>query len=140
MVLAITTIVIGIAFSVLSLVTKQYRAIQNTYETRSNILLMKQRLLIDFDQSTLIKTTEQGITLTKGEQELAYEYYEDRIIREQDTIYIGVKDITYFYAGKLVESGVIDAVKLEVSATGNPLYLFVSKTLDSKTKLIADGN
>lgn len=139
-VLAITTIIVGIAFSVLSLVSKQYNAIRKSYEYKNQVLLTKQQLLVDFNSSLSVRYTENDELLIQfPNEEILYEISKEQLTRDEDTIQLGVKNVLRYHQGKEIDTGFIDAVKLQLGSEGAPIYLFASRENDAITKLRANG-
>lgn len=139
-VLAITTIIVGIAFSVLSLVSKQYNAIKKAYAYRTQVLLTKQQLLVDFNSSLSVLYAENDeILIQFPNEKILYEITKEHITRDGDTIQLKVKNVLRYHQGREIDTGFVDAVKLQLGSEDVPLYLFASRENDAKTKLRANG-
>ncbi len=136
-VLVITTIVIALAFSVLSLVSKQLGTIRTNYETRTTIAKFKQRLLLDFDRSDHISWDGNTglLEIQYDDDVITYEFVEKNILRSGDTIALEIKNTNLYRKGFLVEEGMIDAMQLGIAQPGNIVELFVSRTLGAQEQL-----
>lgn len=134
-VLVITAIVIGIAFSVLRLVTKQYNAINASYTYRTEVQQLKQRLLVDVNQSKAMRlnTEEDQLEITGADEMIIYTWNQDQLIRNTDTLTIGITEATFMRNGITVENGAFDGLKLHLNHKGRELALFVAKETDAKS-------
>ncbi|MGY3793199.1 PulJ/GspJ family protein [uncultured Aquimarina sp.] len=131
-VLVITAIVVGLAFSVLSLVQKNMRSIENNYEYQSQIRSLEVALTIDFNKYTSIhwNAKENILSLSSPNKENRYIFTKDSVYNNQDTFRLQIKDIQYFFEGKKVNSGSIDAVKLKYMKASDVHSTFVYKYND----------
>jgi len=138
-VLAITTIVIGIAFSALTLVTKQYNAMRDAYGYRTTVLQFKQQLLLDFDTAKDIhwEATEEILFIQGATQNISYEWNTDFIVRDTDTLNVGIEEALFLNNGKEVENGYIDGLALDCVTKGKRTRLFVSRKTDAQYSLEA---
>lgn len=136
-VLVITAIVIGIAFSVLTLITKQYNAMKDSYIYKSEVLKLKQRLSIDFNSSQNIvwNPNEEQLIITSSEQRIIYQWDVTAIIRNSDTIALGVSQSDLFQQGQPVLSGPIDGLRLICDKGGINTSIFVSRETDALTNM-----
>lgn len=139
-VLVITSIVIAIAFSVLRLVTKQYNAINTRYQERTEVLKLKQRITSDMDISNNTfwdASKEQLLLVNKKEDSevIIYEFYNNILIRDNDTLSKTVNNISFFYQGNPVENGVIDALEVVIDNDENVSNFFVSTRLSASQKI-----
>lgn len=138
-VLVITAIVIGIAFSVLTLVTKQYTAMKDSYTYKSEVLKLKQRLSLDFNSSQIIvwNPNEDQLIITKPEQTIIFQWDATAIIRNTDTIAVGIFESYLFQKGEPVLSGPIDGLKLICDKGGMTTPIFISRETDALTNMIS---
>ncbi len=136
-VLVITAIVVGIAFSVLTLIMKQYNAMKDSYIYKSEVLKLKQRLSIDFNSSQTIiwNPNEDQLIITKPEQTIIYQWDATAIIRNTDTIAVGISQSNIFQKGEPVLSGPIDGLKLISDKGGMKALIFVSRETDALTNM-----
>ena len=128
-VLVITSIVITLAFSVLSLVTKQFKAINNNYKKHTELALFKQRLVMDFDRSSMVEwNPSEGILhIQLTDQILTYELENNRLIRAGDTIPFPLKQVDYYFKGQQADEGPVDALLLEFDIPGQDVTVFVQR-------------
>ncbi len=126
-VLVITVIVVGLAFSVLQLVQKQMGAIGTNYQNTSELNLLRQALWIDFntypylyyDENTQVLRCENGLDFKE------YTFTKEWVLREKDTFDLPLKTPLLFVDGKEVSGGSIDALRLSTSKELGNKQLFV---------------
>ena len=140
-VMIITAIVVGMAFSVLRLVQKQIVMIQNNYSKTANLSLFEQRLWQDFNAFIEVKLTENGTNLSmKSEMDsVFYKFNEDFILRNSDTIKLKLTIDRVFFEGKQVKEGNIDAISLSGELELPNYAIFVSRKNDVTFFMNQDG-
>ncbi|MEM7487373.1 MAG: hypothetical protein AAF348_19360 [Bacteroidota bacterium] len=113
-VLILTIIVVGLAFSVLGLVQKQMNDIQISYEDRAQDNLLQQALWIDFNSySNIYLSPQEGALLLTNEiEKKEYRFREEYILNENDTIFTDFKINKAFFLGEEVNIGKVDALEL----------------------------
>ncbi len=128
-VLVITSIVVGIAFAVLNLVTLQLNAIRTTYARSTEVAKFKQRLLYDFDAaSTVVWDLEhQHLEITTPSQHITYEVLPDYVLRDSDTLSFKVKHIDFYYQGDTVKEGSVDGMNVALEMAKKHVQFFVSR-------------
>lgn len=136
-VMVITAIVIGMAFSVLRLVQNQITAIQKNYEKSSNLALFEQKLWQDFYELHILKfNTETNSLIMQSEIDtVIYSFQEDYTLRNNDTLKIKLDITKVFFDGKEVKNGSIDAMSISGEKELHEYAIFVSKTNDITLKM-----
>lgn len=134
-VLILTSIVVGLAFSVLSLVQKHMLGIQNNFSNSTELNTLEQSLWLDFHRRANIKYDDLGdkLIFLNEKDSITYQFFEGYIIREQDTFRVPIQNKIFFFDGNHIESGQIDALKLETTKTMQNQHLFVFKDNDATT-------
>lgn len=129
-VLILSVIIIGLAFSVLSLTQKHLSAIQNNFSQNTELNMLEQSLWIDFNRFSKIKFDElkNEMRFTNEIDSVSYQFKSDYIIKERDTFLVQFQEKVLFFDGLKVKAGEIDALKLE---TSKKQYLFVFKKNDA---------
>jgi hypothetical protein len=130
-VMIITAIVVGMAFSVLRLVQKQMHSLQLSFEKTTLITLFEQRIWQDFNEPNEIfySESDQKLLLLSEIDTIRYTFQKDYTIRNQDTIKVPIAIKEAYLNGKTIVNGTIDAVKLSASVL--PEYtIFVSRKND----------
>jgi prepilin-type N-terminal cleavage/methylation domain-containing protein len=128
-VLLITSLVVGMAYSVLRLVQIQMQGIASNYEQNTELNLLRQSLWIDFNQSDRVwfDSSKNVLFLTNGLKETNYMFQEEAIVKGKDTFFINIAAMKRYFNGTKSISGEIDALDLYTSKDQGSLRLFVSK-------------
>lgn len=131
-VMIITAIVIGMAFSVLRFVQKQIFIIQKNFERTSTLSLFEQRLWQDFNELNVIQCNgkDNSLRMESEMDTVRYFFQEDYIIRNEDTIRLRVIPNKFLFKGKEVKVGDIDALSITVNEDLPDYEIFVSKRND----------
>ncbi|BFP40657.1 prepilin-type N-terminal cleavage/methylation domain-containing protein [Flavobacteriaceae bacterium GF1] len=114
-VLLLTVIVVGLAFSVLNLVQKQMAGVRKEYGANMEVRLLKQALWKDVRTFSRIYATENGDGLFcdgPGGQ-IQYLFYRDYIVRANDTFEVAIGHKKYYFMGRPIISGEVDALELQ---------------------------
>ncbi|SHM96860.1 PulJ/GspJ family protein [Flavobacterium chilense] len=131
-VMIITTIVVGMAFSVLRLVQKQIHAIQTNFDKTSNLALFEQKLWQDFNEPhTIVYDNQKQILIMTSEIDtVTYSFQDKFTMRNLDTIKLKINPNKIFFKGKEIKSGTIDAISLFAQTELPDYQIFVSKKND----------
>ena len=131
-VMIITAIVVGMAFTVLRIVQKQIHAIQTNFDKTSTLALFEQKLWQDFNETNAIIYDNQNQTLmmTSEIDTITYLFKEDFSMRNLDTIKLKINTQNAFFKGKEVTKGYIDAIRLSAETSLPDYEIFVSKKND----------
>jgi competence protein ComGC len=138
-VIVISTIVVGLALSVLNLVQQNYNNIRKNYQISTDVQLLKQQITVDFNRfhGAVLNNKLQEIHFKNALDSIYYIFSGELLIRKMDTLSIQIENPIFYFRGQVVENGKIDAMKLYIK--GQPgTYIFVDKVNDAKTYL--DGN
>lgn len=132
-VLILTSIVVGLAFSVLSLVQKHMADIQNNFSQILKVNKLEQSLWIDFNRYSSIDYNEYdgSLKFAIDIDSVTYQFHKDYIIKSLDTFHIQVQSKSFFFDGNQVENGAIDALELRTSPVSQNQVLFVFKKNDA---------
>ena len=127
-VLAITTIVVGLAFVILNLVNKQVNLIETNYNTRQETDKLETALWIDFNSFENVYYHQENNRLSfKGSKNTnVYVFTPEYSLRNRDSL-VGGFQVKVFFLGKEIQNGTIDAVQLSL----NNRELFVFKNSDA---------
>ncbi len=128
-VLLITSLVVGMAYSVLRLVQVQMGGISGNYERNTELNLLRQSLWIDFNQSDRIRfdPSKNELLLTNGLKRISYSFQEDRVIKDKDTFAIKITSLDRYFNGMKTGFGEIDAIDLYTSKELGGKRIFVFK-------------
>jgi len=132
-VLILTSIVVGLAFSVLTLVQKHMYGIQDNFNRNTELNKLEQSLYLDFNRYSEISydAINDELTFSSELNTLSYKFKKKRIIKDRDTFPIQLKGKTLFFDGEKTTGGKIDALKLETSKVTRNQFLFVYKQNDA---------
>lgn len=128
-VLLLTVIVVGLAFAILNLVQRQMLGIQKVYDNKTENNQLKQALWIDFNSYSRIQwKSESGKLKFDGElKQTAYSFNKGYILKDRDTFYTDLIIKEFFFKGRKVEEGPIDALELSNSSNEGNAGLFFFK-------------
>jgi len=138
-VMVITVIVVGLAFSVLNLVQKQIRTIEKNYHRTTELSLLEQRLWQDFNQHNSIEYKENKIKLIADLDTVYYTFMDNFTLRNSDTIPLKVNIARAYYKGGEIQSGYIDAVSITANKEVPNYFIFVASHSDATYFLNQDG-
>ena len=112
-VLVITAIVVGLAFSILTLVRKQIRILQTNAEETTKRELLESKFIIDFNKYSEISINDENLIKFKNELDSTFYTIKDNfIITNNDTIANKLNKIDFYYKNKIITIGRIDALKI----------------------------
>lgn len=128
-VLLLTTIVVGLAFSVLGLVQRQIQDIGDNYERNTEFNLLRQSLWIDFNHydGVWYDANKSELVFANELNETVYGLHEGFITKERDTFYVEIDELQFFFKGEVQTSGEIDALDFGLSRKNGSQQLFVFK-------------
>ncbi|HEX8577561.1 MAG TPA: prepilin-type N-terminal cleavage/methylation domain-containing protein [Flavobacterium sp.] len=140
-VMIITVIIVGIAFSVLNLVKKEIVFIEKNYSKKTVLLLFEQKLWQDFNQYQNI-TFDPGDNTIRMESEIdtiVYRFSDDYSIRQDDTLRSKIEIDKLYLEGKETKEGPIDAISLSSNKEIPEYAIFVFKENDATFFMNNDG-
>ncbi len=131
-VIVISAVVIGLAFTILNIVQKNMRSIENNYQHQSEIQSLEVAMTIDFNRYPKAQwnSEENKLTLSSPIEKRIYMFSADSISNDLETYVLKTKNLTYYFEGKEVTSGSIDAIKLTFDNTTDLHRIFVYKYND----------
>lgn len=131
-VMVITTVVAGIAFTVLRVTQKNIGNITENYSYKTNIQHLEQKLTLDFNSYTQLQWDDgkQTLVLRTPIAEKKYQFSSDSIVADQDIFAVKLHEKKLYFQGEEVVSGNIDAVALNFSGTSDQYRIFVFRPTD----------
>lgn len=128
-VLAITSIVVGMAFSVLNLVQNQMNSISGIYETKLEANKLRQSFWIDFNRYSYVyfDQKKEVIFFSNALGEKWYSLRDNHIITERDTFDIQLDKRAFYFNNEMRNTGEIDAIELKTSKETGYQQIFVFK-------------
>lgn len=134
-VLVVTSIVVALAFSVLTLVQRQMKSMTHHYTERTQWQLLEQSLWIDFHRYREIsyQPKTQTLLLKHELDSVRYVFYADKIVKDRDTFPVSVKTTTGYNNGKAVSGGTLNAIRLQAGGEKETPHktLFIFKKNDA---------
>ena len=133
-VLIITVIVVGLAFSVLNLVQKQMSQIQDGFAGNDERNRLKHALWRDFGTYSRIyyQETSNQLICESPTEKITYEFQENLVVRALDSFRIGRHVPAYYFLGKSQTSGEVDALEIKMFEKGNsPLFVYKTNTAET---------
>ncbi len=114
-VILITVVVVGLAFSMLNVVQRQMRNARENLSERSAKNELRQAMWRDFGTfpTLYFDQNQQQLVCTSPIAQVNYLFQEGRVIRDRDTFAIAVKNKNMYFSGQQVLSGKLDAIQLE---------------------------
>lgn len=140
-VMIITVIIVGIAFSVLNLVKKEIVFIEKNYSKKTVMLLFEQKLWQDFNQyqNITFHPEDNTIMMQSDIDTIMYRFSNDFIIRENDTLRSKIEIDKLYLEGKETKEGPIDAIALSGNKEIPEYTIFVFKENDATFFMNNDG-
>lgn len=140
-VIVISTIVVGLALSVLNIVQQNFYNIRENYQTSTEIEQLKQQLAVDFNRhhDVILNNELQEVYFKNPLDSLQYTISGDLLLRKKDTIPLQIVNPRFYFRGQEVKNGKIDAIKLYIKGHDGT-YVFVDKINDARTYLNNYGN
>lgn len=131
-VIVISTIVAGLAFSILRIVQSNMYSIEHNYAYKSELISLETEMTIDFNTfpSATWEPKENTMTVFSPLQERKYQIFKDSIVTDINAHRLKIKDKIFYFEGEVVSAGAIDAVKFTFYDTREPYRLFVFKYND----------
>lgn len=131
-VIVLSAIVAGLAFSILEIVQKNLRSIEGNYVNQTQIQDLELALNIDFNNynNTFWNSNEERLDFVSPIAAKEYTFTKDSIYSDLKTYALKTKSTTFYFEGKEVNSGPVDAVKLTFNKTAKLHRIFVFKHND----------
>lgn len=130
-VMLLTAIVVGLAFTVLRLVQKEIIGFQKHLDNQVALALFEQKLWQDFSEHPYVEyhAAEQQLLLVSETDTTRY-FFRESLLRNTDTIQPKLLLRKLFFQGKEVSEGPVDAISLSGETHLPNHNVFVSKRND----------
>lgn len=131
-VLVISAIVVGLAFTILNIVQKNMLSIEENYTYSTELTQLEVALTADFNSFTKVDWIENQdmLQFSSPLASRSYVFYQDSIVSDISIFKVQLKDKSFFFEGKNINSGSIDAIKLKFAKTSDNHAIFVYKKND----------
>jgi hypothetical protein len=128
-VLLITVIVVGMAFSVLNLVQRQMGGIAGIYDVKLETNMLRQSLWADFNRYSYIvyNGKEERLYLSNELDTKYYEITENGLVTQRDTFNIRFQSKAFYFNNQERTTGEVDAIELKTSKETGHQQIFVYK-------------
>lgn len=132
-VMIISTIVIGLAFTVLSLVQRHMWSIQKNFSLNTEFNRLEQALWIDTNNYNTINynETEHALKFKSAIDSTVYQFKPNFVLKDRDTFNITIEQQTFFFNGVEIVKGKVDALRLELPKKFKDQSIFVFKHNDA---------
>lgn len=132
-VLILMSIVIGLAYTVLSLVQKQMYGIQDNFNKHTELNTLETSLWLDFNRFHNVKynALEDELIFNNALNATSYKFTKDYVIKDLDTFNVKLKYKELFFNGNSIKNGFVDAIKLEGDKVFQNQRVFVFKRNDA---------
>ncbi|WP_298900960.1 hypothetical protein [uncultured Psychroserpens sp.] len=132
-VIIVSTIIIGIAFSVLTLVQRHIWAIQEHLKLNTELNRLEQSLWIDTAKYGTISFSEQDNTLVFSSpiDSAVYHFNEKVVTKSTDTFHVAFERKQFYFNGNITNTKKVDAFRLELPKVYGKQRLFIFKQTDA---------
>src|SRR5690606_20019260 len=131
-VLAITAIIAGLAFAIITLFTKNMQGIENNYSAGTKRSLFTDQLTIDFNRYHTIRydPLDRELTFKNPLDSVTYLWEENWVLREKDTVLDLPTELESYNQGEKVEAGNTDAIKIRFGEKEED-FIFIFQSNDA---------
>ena len=131
-VLVVSSIAITISFLALENVQKQLKSIQHVFKTQQQINHLEKSITTDLNRFIAVYHAAKNTLVFKdANKAIQYQIGKEYILRNNDTIVLSVKELTFYLNGKQVANGVVDALEFSFSETYSQGSFFSYKIKDA---------
>ena len=132
-VMIISTIVVGLAFTVLSLVQKHMWSIQQNFSLNTEFNRLEQALWIDTNNYNTISYNEieNELKFKSIMDSTVYQFKSDYVLKDRDTFNIIIEQKSFFFNGIEVINGKVDGCSLGLQKKYKDQSIFVFKHNDA---------
>lgn len=140
--MVVTTIVAGLALTVLTLFKGNLQLIENNYSQSTQKDLLEQQLTIDFNRySQKIYNKQKEVLFLKNPLDsIFYKFSEKGLLRNLDTIYSGELQKRGYFKGKEIQEGTVDGLKVEFLKDKQRSFIFIYAEEDAQQVIGSYGN
>jgi len=132
-VMIISAVVIGLAFTVLSLVQRHMWSIQQNFNLNTEFNRIEQALWIDTNNynSIVYNDIENELKFTTEIDSTIYKIQPEYVLRGKDTFDIAIAFKAFFFNGNAVNKGTVDAFHLQLPERFKDQSVFIYKHNDA---------
>jgi prepilin-type N-terminal cleavage/methylation domain-containing protein len=126
-VMVVSALLFGMAYSALRMVQRQQQGIARKSALLGQISTWQTALAADFYTSTIVTLSNDQVRCQRRDGEVTYLFQDSTLVREQgelvDTFRLPIRQCTYFWQGQERTSGLIDELTLLGVAAQDTFYL-----------------
>lgn len=130
-VMIISVVVIGISFTVLSLVKRHMHAIEQNLYLNTEFNRLEQALWIDITNYGKLNYTYNQLSFKSKIDSVSYRFESNYVLRDKDTFNIKLGNKTVFFNGAETTKGKVDGIQLELPKQYKNQSLFIFKYNDA---------
>jgi len=132
-VIIITVIVVGMAFSVLSMVQKHMASIKENFHKKLEVDKLNEVLNIDFNRYATINYNDldDELIFTSETNSTKYKFSNEYVTKDRDTFFIPIKKKRLYFNGSQLANDKVDAIKLTTTKAYLSQNIFVYKRNDA---------
>lgn len=131
-VMVISSIVVSLAFVILTMVQKQVILIQGNITDKEQMKQLEKVLWKDLNEANIgVLASDNMLYFPKQNDTVRYTFSENFVIRTNDSFFIPIVDKVFFLDGQQTNKGFIDGIKLTTNKTYNSKIVFVYGAKDA---------
>lgn len=140
-VMAITAIIAGLAFAIITLFTKNMQGIDNNYSKGTKRSLFTDQLTVDFNRYHTIAydPLSRELIFKNPLDSISYIWEENWVLREKDTVLNLPTDIELYNEGEKETAGNTDAIKIKFGEKEED-FIFIFQSKDAYSHIKENGN
>lgn len=129
----ITTVVVALAFTVITLVQRHMLSIQNNFNHNTELNRLELALWVDFNKAGTVhyQTETKKLVFNQVLDTVSYSLGKGFISRDGDTLNLNVVEYKFYNKGLPVPSGQVDALEWEFSKKLPDQKLMIFKRSDA---------
>lgn len=141
-VLAITAIIAGLAFAIITLFTKSMRSIENNYSRSTERSLFTDQLTVDFNRYPTIEfdPLARELIFKNPLDSVSYSWEENWVLRAGDTLIDIQTKLELYNRGDRIDAGITDGIKIRFGEKNNEDYIFIFQSKDAYSQIKENGD
>lgn len=134
-VMLLSSVLVGLAFSVLLMTHKHFDIILKNLSNNTKTYQLEEVLWLDFNRYCKSQCKNNQLVFTSPRDTVIYQFNKDFIQRNTDTFDISLHNINFYFDGNHVDNHVVDALKLKTGKELQQKNIFIYKQKDAKTHM-----
>ncbi len=133
--MAISVVVVGLAFFVLGLLKKNVFLIGQNLNKKTEQRLFEEQLNIDLQLYPQTRFEKGKLIFSSPLDSIDYQFEKEYIVRDLDTFYLAPQKKEFYFLGKTTNNGILDACKFTFEKDRIKRTLFSYKRNDAKSSM-----